>query len=312
MLTDVGYGTIRPPNDEFKEGCGDVVMSPIGEDGKDFREYCMLNSCIDEGLEAIAKYNNFVTEWKQEAHLFNEVTSLAQKHFSSFKLCAKFRERHSHHLDQIERGHRKVGNIQANFSSPLNPERGCFSKPTSYTLAKFRQVGLMPAPGIQNSDITGAYNIALKDGSKSSGFFYATAMVMVRYLTNQDIPVPLYLESCCIGSKALAREKQNSATKDPFVEIATYVSKFFRSTSDDALVHCPCLSKISYRGENKFPGVVPETKITRSLNWKDDTDQIAGQIPLAKFLYSRPFENYCRVQSAANNPACLRSSVDLN
>jgi hypothetical protein len=237
MLTDVGYGTIRPPKEKCTSAWGDDVMNAESHGGKGFREYCILNSCTDEELEAITNYNNFVTEWKKEVQLFNKDTSLAQKRFTSFKLYAKFRKRRSHHLDQMEGGHRKVGNIQANFCSPLDPERGCFSKPTSYTLAQFREVGLMPAPGIQNSDITGAYNIALKDGSKSSRFFYATAMIVVRYLRNLDISVPLYLESCRIASKALAGEKKNSATKDPFVKIATYASKFIRSMSDEALLN---------------------------------------------------------------------------
>jgi len=182
-------------------------MNAKEDGGKGFREYCMLNSCTDDGLRAIANYNNFTKEWYKEVRLFDENTSLAQKRFISFKLYAKWRKRRVYHLDQMEGGHRKVGNIQANFCLPLDPERGCFSKPTSYTLAQFRQVGLMPAPDIQSSDITGAYNIALKDGSNSSGFFYSSTAVLVRYLKNLDIPVPLFLESCRICSEALAREK---------------------------------------------------------------------------------------------------------
>ena len=105
LITDVGYGTIRPPNDEFKEGWGDVVMSPIGEGGKDFREYCMLKSCTDKGLEAIAKYNKFDREWNDERELFDGETSLAQKRFINFKLYTKYRTRRSYQLDQMEGGH---------------------------------------------------------------------------------------------------------------------------------------------------------------------------------------------------------------
>ena len=110
-------------------------------------------------------------------------------------------------------------------------------------------------------------------------------MVVVRYLRNPDIPVPLYLESCCIASKVLAREKQDSANKNPFVEIAIYTSKFMRSMSDNALLNCPCLAKISYTAENKFPGVVAEKKFTKTLSWKADRAKIAEQIPLTNFLY---------------------------
>ncbi len=221
-------------------------MNANEDGGEGFREYCMLNSCTNEGLRAIANYNSFTKEWDTEVSLFDKNTSLAQKCFILFKLYSKWRKRRVHHLDQMEGGHRKVGNIQANFCSPLDPERGCFSKPTSYTLAQFIQVGLMPAPGIQTSDITGAYNIALKDGSKSSGFFYSSTVVLVRYLKNPDIPVLLFLESCRICSKALAREKRNSALKDTFVEIEIHTSNFMRSMSDNALLNRPCLTKFSY------------------------------------------------------------------
>ena len=115
MLTDVGYGTIRPPKDKCTSSWGDEVMNDEIDGEKGFREYCMLNSCTDDGLHAIANYNKFLTEWAQEVALFDEDTSLAQKRFISFKLYAKYRKRRVYHLDQMEGGHRKVGNIQANF-----------------------------------------------------------------------------------------------------------------------------------------------------------------------------------------------------
>ena len=267
LLTNVGYGTIRPPSDKFTEGWGDEVMNPIDKGGKDFRRYCLLDSCTDKGLDAIAKYNNYEKEWNDEKNLFNNETLLAQKRFINFKLYAKHRDRRSYHLDQIEGGHRKVANIQANFCSPLDPERGCFSKPTSYNLAQFNQVGLKPADDINNSDITGAYNTSLKEGSNLNGFFHATTWVQVRYLNNLEISVPEYLESCRIASAGLAREKRNSATKDPFVEIAMLVSKYLSSMSNTALLNRPCLSNISYKGDNKFPGVISEKNITKNMTW---------------------------------------------
>ena len=172
------------------------MMTAQSDGGRGFREYCKLNSCTEEGLQSIAKYNSFTDAWVKETKLFDNNTSMEQKRFISFKLYAKFRNKRDHHIDIMEGGHRKVGIIQANFCSPLDPERGCFSKPTSYTVAQFRQGGMMPAEGILNSDIIGAYNKVIKEGSNSSGFFYATAMVTVRYVKNPDISVPKFLETC--------------------------------------------------------------------------------------------------------------------
>ncbi len=89
----------------------------------------------------------------------------------------------------MEGGHRKVGNVQVNFCSPLDPERGCISKPTAYTISQFKQLGLAPAEDITNEDIIGTYNSAIKSGSNGKGFFYDTAFVGVRYRNDPDVPV---------------------------------------------------------------------------------------------------------------------------
>ena len=52
--------------------------------------------------------------------------------------------------------------------------------------------------------------------------------------------------------------------------------------------------RVSYKAENKFPGAVAQTKLTKTLSWKEDRDKIAVEIPLTDFLYSRTFENYCQ------------------
>ena len=64
--------------------------------------------------------------------------------------------------------------------------------------------------------------------------------------------------------------------------------------SDNALLNRPCLTKFSYTAENKFPGVVGEKKLTKTLSWKEDRAKIAEQIPLTDFLYSTTFEDYCQ------------------
>ena len=154
----------------------------------------------------------------------------------------------------MEGDHRKVANVQANFCSPLDPQRVYLSKPTLYTLKHFTQVCLNPRKGIKDSHIIGAYNIAIKLGAAWKGFFYDSSTVGVGYLKKPDIAVPDILDACCIYSKAIGRGKQNSATKDPFVELAGLVSTFMRSMSEDAILYCPCLEIISFKGQNKFQG----------------------------------------------------------
>ena len=124
MLTGVGYSTIRPSKEHCMTDWGDTVLNAKNEGGKGFQDYCNFSSCTYERLEAISKYNNYAKEWKAETALFEESTSLATKRFIAFKLYAKFHKKHSYHLDKMEGGHCKVGNVQANFCSPLEPERG--------------------------------------------------------------------------------------------------------------------------------------------------------------------------------------------
>ena len=116
----------------------------------------------------------------------------------------------------------------------------------------------------------------------------------MRYLNNPDVPVKEFLLSCRICSKALAREKQNSATKDTFVELAIHTSEFMTSMSDAALLHRPYLDKFAYEGENKFPPVLSETKLTKTLSWKHDRESIKKEIALNEFLYTDICENYAK------------------
>ena len=56
-------GPIRPPKDKCTPAWGDDVMNAKKDGGEGFREYCMLNSCTDERLRAIANYISFTKEW---------------------------------------------------------------------------------------------------------------------------------------------------------------------------------------------------------------------------------------------------------
>ncbi len=50
----------------------------------------MLDSCSDNGLVAIAKYNNYDAEWEAEKKLFTDAISLLQKHYIDFTPYAKY------------------------------------------------------------------------------------------------------------------------------------------------------------------------------------------------------------------------------
>ncbi len=89
MLKEVGYDRIRPLKGVCTIGWGNTVFYEKTEGGKGFRGYCKSNSYTEEGLKAIAKYNGYYKEWKEETNLFTDRTFLAQIRFISSKLYAK-------------------------------------------------------------------------------------------------------------------------------------------------------------------------------------------------------------------------------
>ena len=105
----LGYGTIRPPNEE--EEWGDKVFKSTAEHGYDYAKYLKTNSFSTEGLDFIAKYNNYESEWETEKAAFDNDASIADTRFVNLVLYATWRERRCFHLDPIEGGHRKVGII---------------------------------------------------------------------------------------------------------------------------------------------------------------------------------------------------------
>ena len=63
------------------------------------------NSFSEEGLDFIAKYNNYESKWEEEKAEFNDDTSIADKRFVNLMLYATWRKRRCYHLDPIEGGH---------------------------------------------------------------------------------------------------------------------------------------------------------------------------------------------------------------
>ena len=94
-LTTVGWGSLRPPTDDSYSGdWGEDVLGQSNKKEKtSFKQYCMINSCTDEGLQAIAKYNGYEKKWDEIKKELDDSTSMAAKRFLSIKLYAKHRNK---------------------------------------------------------------------------------------------------------------------------------------------------------------------------------------------------------------------------
>ena len=109
-LTDTGYGTLRPPNDEsYSEDWGHNLLEQSNDREKtSFKQHCMINSCTHDGLQEIAKHNDYEQEWNDIKKDISESTSMAAIRFLSLKLYAKHRNKRKYHLDPMEGGHRRA------------------------------------------------------------------------------------------------------------------------------------------------------------------------------------------------------------
>ena len=125
-LTKVGYGTLHPPvDDSYSDDWGEKVFERDNADDLSFQQYCMLNSCTDEGLDSIAVYNKFSDKWEMKKGTFNDKTSMALKRFVLLKLYAKHRDKRKYHLDPMEGGSLKSWGVPGKFLCPTK-SRGWF------------------------------------------------------------------------------------------------------------------------------------------------------------------------------------------
>ena len=311
-LTTVGWGTLRPPNDDsYSEDWGVRILESNTKEGMSFEQYCVLNSCTEDGLNDIAKYNDYQEEWNKTKQTFNDNTSMAEKRFVLIKLHAKHRNKRKYHLDPIEGGHRRAGIFQANFCAQLNPEDGSISGCLTYTPGHFRNSRMTPKEGITTEHILGAYISKIDQGSKSEGFFAGKTLVHVKYLSNKDVSVPKLLRACQICSEGIGREKRNSASKDVFVELAKCTDEFLRQMSDNALRNRPCLGKFAYPSANKFPKTTISKELPVNFDWKTDRKKIESNMRLASFLYTDICENYCKSPFAEENYANFMNELEV-
>ena len=297
-LTKVGYGTLRPPvDDSYSDTWGEKVLMKNTEDGVlSFEEYCSLNSCTDEGLDAIAAYNDFSDKWNGKKKTFNDETSMTCKRFEMIKLYAKYRNKRTYHLDPMEGGHRKAGVFQANFCAQLNPEDGSISDCLTYTPDQFLIAGLRPGKDITARHITGTYAAEIEEATRGKGFFVEKTSVEVSYLSDPEVPVPKFLQACRLCSENIAREKRNSATKDVFVECAKCVDEFIGTMTKEGLLGNPSLQKFEYEGKNKFPKTITQNSDIPEGNydWKTDRDNFCRTLKNLPILGSDVFDKYAR------------------
>ena len=270
-LTTVGYGTLWPPDDgSYSENWGHNVFSKGNNEEMSFEDYCMLNSCSDDGLLSIARYNCIEEEWVTTTQEFTEEASMVEKRFLLLKLYAQHRDRRKYHLDPQEGGHCRAGVFQANFCAQLSPEDGSISDCLTYTPDQFCFSRFTPKEGTTKEHIIGAYIKQINDGSKSQGDFAGVSSVNVKYLSNKEVSIPDLLKAFQICSESMGREKRNSASKELFVQIAECTSNFLHKMSDNALTNSPCLENHHYPSANKFPKTITSNELPKNIDWRAD------------------------------------------
>ena len=206
-----------------------------------FEQYCMINSCTHDGLQEIAKHNDYEQEWNDIKRDVSESTPMAAIRFLSLKLYAKHRNKRKYHLDPMEGGHRRAAMFQTNFGAQLNPEDGSISGCLTHGPEDFRTATVTPDASVTARDIMGAYSSIVNQCSRNEGFLFEKCTVQVKYLSDKVVSVPQFLEACQICSEGIGREKRNSASKDVFVVLAKYAESFLSQMSDEGLMHCQWL-----------------------------------------------------------------------
>ena len=98
-----------------------------------------------------------------------------------------------------------------------------------------------------------------------------------------------------------SHRKRQSATKDPFVEIATHVHEYMMSANSNALANSPDLGHITYPDAGKFPAAVSKKELLKkkdelnlNCNWKSDKQELNELLPLTSVLYREEYIKYVK------------------
>ena len=92
----------------------------------------------------MAKYNKYVDEWKVISKKFTQDTAMVYKKWADFNLYVDQCEKCTYHLDPTKGGHRRLGIYQADFCSPVHPEKATIAKPHMFTVKDFIDADLVP------------------------------------------------------------------------------------------------------------------------------------------------------------------------
>ncbi len=66
-LTEIGFGTTQPQDgDSYSEEWGEQVFNSETNGKISYQEYCKLNSCTDDGPQAITEYNDLPELWEKK------------------------------------------------------------------------------------------------------------------------------------------------------------------------------------------------------------------------------------------------------
>ena len=198
-----GFGTIRP-KDKPSYDWGKHALDELN-----FRSYCILDPFSDSGLDEIASYNGYSEQWTSVKETFDGSTAHVEKRWQSWKLYATSRAKRRYHLEPLEGGHRRAAAIQAVFCAEIDAEDGTISGPNTLRVESFNEVGIKTAEGhsVTDDDIVGAA-VAVTTGGLDSGFFSEPAQIELRWSTNWDVTVPVFLEASRAVSLIEAKNKR--------------------------------------------------------------------------------------------------------
>ena len=175
MLPDVegGFGAVRPVRKRDKHW----RMKAL-EDGC-YTEYCAINANTDAGLEEVAKYNNYVDEWKVISEKFTQDTAMVYKKWDAFNLYVDQCEKRTYHLDPTKGGHRRLGTYKADFCSPVHPEKAKIARTHMFTVKYFIDADLPPTvQGVTPKNLI-ATQMNIIEGDLYSNFYREQTRVKV-------------------------------------------------------------------------------------------------------------------------------------
>ena len=294
-----GWCAIRPTEEKDKvKNWGDRILQGDDDEIGGYADYLKNDPFTDEGLDAIAVFNDYKSEWDQVKDEMGPDAAMHIKRWKNWSLYAQMRTRRKIHLDPMEGGHRALATHQVVLCKDIDLRTGTITEQSDMTPQKFQNAGLLPKSDQFNltTDYIDAACFKATDSKDRSPFFKDFMSVKVRYFHDFNESVPKCLEACRIVSGVIAKNKRSAATKDPFTEVGMDIVAFLASMSDDALMNNPDLRAHPLTLTNKLPTNVSKTAFKQKITtvYEEYNRNVLQQgVPLCPVLYSDEFERYC-------------------